>query len=45
MKFQNKLFLKFQEIKYNEIQLYDKYLIKIKTYVKVFKRENWKMAI
>jgi len=34
-KIQNKLFLKFQEIKYDEIQLYNKYLIKIKTYVKV----------
>ena len=31
---QNKLFLKFQEIKYNDIYLYDKYR-KIKTYVKV----------
>ncbi len=39
---QNKLFLKFQEIKYDEIQLYNKYLIKIKTYVKVLegKLEN-----
>ena len=39
---QNKLFLKFQEIKYNEIPLYDKYKIKIKTYIKVIegKLEN-----
>ena len=32
---QNQLFLKFQEIKYNDIHLYDKYKIKIKTYIKV----------
>jgi tRNA pseudouridine synthase 10 len=39
---QNKLFLKFQEIKYNDIQFYHKYKIKIKTYVKVIegKLEN-----